>query len=839
MKNIFKLKGFRFNINSLINFSLYALVFLMPLFWLPWSIEFHEFNKQYLLVFLVAVALIAWLFKMIVKQKKFALRRTALDIWIVAFMVIMILSAFFSIDKISSWLGFYGRFSDSLIGMLALIVLYFVVVNNMSVKMIGGGGQREKEQKKSKLLRLDRVYQCFFGASWLVLVVAYFSVFNLWSKIPGLPGVMYLRSFNPVSGSLEGLAMFLVMAMSLTVGLILSSSLQENKKTDLEDTLGEKLLGRKIKRKRRLSRAAKFFHFLFLLASVVLLMIIDFRSAWMTLGLVMLILLVMAFWTRMFREQVNLLTLPIILLLIAGFYWLGLAGKVNFLNDLDRTFILPQEIILDSATARTIAWQSVKEYPILGSGPGTFLADFVKFKPLEFNESRFWNIRFDRSSSHFLEIVSTGGLLGSLSYLFVVMIFLLIGLVFFRRKKLSLLTKTPLSSHRHPILVFPLILAWAALLIGQIVYPQIIVLGFYFWFFMAAGVVVWQGVQGKPFRKVSFAFNRLPEVGLILNVAFLIIIFVLVGIFYLGGRFYWANVKFREPAKSSEELVAKLEKVVNLNHYRESYRRALSQAYLLASWNEANKPEEEQNVQLLQKWAVGAIQQARAATFLSPRLVTAWENLGAVYRDARGLVRGTLSFALEAFAKASELDPYNPFFYRERCRLNLISEEKNWDETISYCQRAIELKPNYLDARLELARALEEKGDLEAAIKETKNALDKLKGTTFQRGSALAMAATEVYFQLGRLYFNLKDMDKAINNFEQAVIITPQYANARYALALSYQAKGRTEDALTQMKIVGQMLPQDENVKQMIKQLEEQLQPQPTTEQPQSNTEKE
>jgi len=302
-------------------------------------------------------------------------------------------------------------------------------------------------------------------------------------------------------------------------------------------------------------------------------------------------------------------------------------------------------------------------------------------------------------------------------------------------------------------------------------------------------------------------------------------VFALAGFFYLGGRFYWADVKFVEPVENNEELVAKLERSVILNNYQESYRRALSQGYLITAWAEANKPEGEQNVQLLQALAAGSIQQARLATSLSPDSVSAWENLGAIYRDARGLVGGTLPFALEAFAKASELEPNNPFFYRERCRLNLISEEKDWDETINFCQRSVELKDNYLDAHVQLALVYEQKGDLEAALKRMEGVLERLKGVSFQRGSDFAGAATEIYFQTGRLYFNLERIKEAVPMFEQAVIITPQYANARYALALSYEVDNRIEDALIQYQILGQMMPDDQNIQTKIQQLTEGLTP--------------
>ncbi len=312
-----------------------------------------------------------------------------------------------------------------------------------------------------------------------------------------------------------------------------------------------------------------------------------------------------------------------------------------------------------------------------------------------------------------------------------------------------------------------------------------------------------------------------------MNVVLLISLFALIALFYLGGRFYLADAKFIQPAANNEELVQKLERVVNLNKYRESYRRALSQAYLVSAWAEARKSAAEQRIQLLQAYASGAITQARLASSLSPNLIYPWENLGVVYRNSRGLIGGTLPFALEAFAKAIELEPTNPFFYRELCRINLITEGKDLDETLAYCQRAIDLKENYLDAHIQLALVYESKGDIETATVQMERTLDKLKGVSFQRGSALAGAATEVYFQLGRLYFNLNRIDEAVKMFEQAVIVTPQYANARYGLAIAYQIKGRLEDALLQFQIVNQLVGGNPDVEARIGQLQALIAPTP------------
>jgi len=811
--------------NFIIKYSLYALVFFMPLFWLSWTVESHEFNKQYLLVFLVALAFLAWLAKMTIAQKKISFRRTPLDIWILVFMFIMILSGVFSLDKISSWLGFYGRFSDSIIGILSLCVVYFVVVNNFSLKK-----NKLNASSKKQGLSLEKILNLILASSWLVVIITYLSVFNIWSKISGLPEIMSYRSFNTVSGSLEGLSIFLVATIGILIGGILTAKKQKKNSDIIKGDLVDNKKKGKIKRLfgcfsncKNYGLASKV---ILTIASVILLVLINFWPAWLALGVMTFFLMIMAFWTRIFRWNTNLLMLPIILLLISVFYLAGFDTKVGVLNNMPFfNANLPQELILDSDISKSITWQTLKNYPVLGSGPGTYMSDFVKFKPVEFNQSNFWNIRFDKSSSYLMEIIGTIGILGILSYSLILFIFLLImssSLQKMRDKGDSKDKAEKIKGkvlNKDKLIILPFFLAWLALAAGQFVYLQNTVLSFYFWLFTALGIIGWQKIQSTPYRKTTFSFKKMPEVGLVMNIVLLIIIFASAGLFYLGGIFYYADTLFRQPSETNEDLVIKMEKIVNLNRYRENYRRALSQVYLINAWNEANRPAEEQNIELLQMLAAGSIEQARIASSLSPNSVSTWENLSNIYRDSSGLIGGTIPFALEAFAKASELEPNNPFFYRERCRLNLISEEKDWEETVGYCQKAVELKENYLDAHIQLALVYEEKGDLEKAIEQMESILDKLKGVSFQRGSDLAGAATEIYFQLGRLYFNLERVDEAVPMFEQAVIITPQYANARYALALSYQTGGRNEDALIQYQIINQLIPNNEDIKALIEQL--------------------
>ena len=108
---------------------IYLLVFSLPLFILPFPMEIYEFNKTILLFIFSSLAFLLWIIKMILIDKRLTFVRTPLDVPIAVFVSLVIISTAFSLDKISSVLGFYGRFSDSLTVYLSLAMLYFVAVN--------------------------------------------------------------------------------------------------------------------------------------------------------------------------------------------------------------------------------------------------------------------------------------------------------------------------------------------------------------------------------------------------------------------------------------------------------------------------------------------------------------------------------------------------------------------------------------------------------------------------------------------------------------------------------------------------------------------------------------
>jgi tetratricopeptide (TPR) repeat protein len=101
-------------------------------------------------------------------------------------------------------------------------------------------------------------------------------------------------------------------------------------------------------------------------------------------------------------------------------------------------------------------------------------------------------------------------------------------------------------------------------------------------------------------------------------------------------------------------------------------------------------------------------------------------------------------------------------------------------------EKALSLKPDYLPARLKLAEALLDAGDL-------------------ARSEPLFTALTDpacepaVQFGLGRIAAAQGRHDVAVEHLQRAVALFPAFGSAHYALALSYRALGKRDEAQAEM----------------------------------------
>ncbi|MFH1392583.1 MAG: tetratricopeptide repeat protein [bacterium] len=156
-----------------------------------------------------------------------------------------------------------------------------------------------------------------------------------------------------------------------------------------------------------------------------------------------------------------------------------------------------------------------------------------------------------------------------------------------------------------------------------------------------------------------------------------------------------------------------------------------------------------------------------------------------------------LARAVNSSKKAIDMSPYNAAFYQVRAQIFTALQQKDW--AIKSYEKAIELEPTNPVLYQELGKIKEDIGILEKAV-------------------ALKSDLAVAQYELGRIYYNQSEINKAEACFIKAIAISPNYSNALYSLALVYQKQGKKEEALKLFEKVLELNPDNEEVKNKINQ---------------------
>ncbi len=358
---------------------------------------------------------------------------------------------------------------------------------------------------------------------------------------------------------------------------------------------------------------------------------------------------------------------------------------------------------------------------LAGSGYGTFLVDFTRYKLPAFNlEQSIWSLNFAFSSSYFLELVATTGLLGALSFL---------AIIFSALK--SRTPKNPLFVAVFVPLVLSLLLPFSFVSVALL----FILLGIYVSYLNVnedkrvydmvlslvaakSGMLSFEAAPEEEHARTRLESPILPGV-----VFLLVLLFIGFTGFYTY-RFAVSDFKFaesiRQAAGNNGQRTYELEtQAIREFPYRADYHRIFSQINLAlansvaAGIKEGTAPSQQtqQNIiALLQQ----SINSARNAVILSPMTSVNWQNLAQVYRSLINVGQNAEQFSIASMNQAIALDPYNPNLYIQLG--GIYYQLKQWDAAQNQFQLAINLKRDFANAYYNLGHALEERGDLQNAL---------------------------------------------------------------------------------------------------------------------------
>ena len=477
---------------------------------------------------------------------------------------------------------------------------------------------------------------------------------------------------------------------------------------------------------------------------------------------------------------------------------------------------VPAEASLDARPSwfvtRDVLFSGVKNF-LIGSGLGTFAADFSRYRTTDFNyHPTAWNMRFNQPSNSFFAFLSEGGVLMALGFVFILLFVLGHVLTTWfkaRGSSFAIAASLNLSKKNIRLDIFLTVVAWLVLWIG-------ILMNFFnltlwvLWFLLLGITISGMSLLGHTVVKdVYITLEDTPQYNLIFSFSMIVVMAGVIMVGILGGRFYLADRAYAQAMQETdyEKIATSLQKVLSLRNNYDTYHVSLSRAYLVRAGEVSKEPNPD--IQVVGNLLQRSVSEARAATDISPQSVSVWENLATAYENTFYLAPEAGEWVVKTLNTATELEPTNPILF-SRLASDYVSQ-KNLSKAIEYFQKSIDLKKDYLASYIGLASAYEANQEIDKAVDVYK--------TMVQGGAG---NNSEILFNFGRLLYNRgtkKDKADAEKLWLEVVRLQPNYSNALYSLALLYENKNDKQKALEYYYKVKDLNPGNKDVVEKIKSL--------------------
>lgn len=756
--------------NWVIKYGLYLLVFLTPLFFLPFNTNILELNKQLLLIVFALILLIAWIGKMIA-EGRMEMKKSWLNIGLALFTISALISSILSKNLYQGLVGSNNMLSESFFSLLALLIIFFVAVNNL----------KEREE----ITNLAFVLICSG------LVVGLLGALQLSNKFLLPWDFTKSVNFNTV-GSANSMEIFL--AALLVLAAVLFAEVEAK-------------------------RWRQFFYGISAGFFLLMVLSINFANVWWALAVAGIVIVSLGIINRAQISQYRLI-LPMLVLAFTILMLLPVPFKIfTWLS-------VPAEVSPSWSATLDIDKQVLKENPIFGTGPGSYSYAYGLYHDKILNQTDFWNTRFNQGISKVSSQPVVLGLAGWLLWIFLVVGFGIYGLFSLFRKRGK---NWPVA-----LAVFSawFLLAFMQFLYGtnlSLEFAFWLMLGLAF---LSLKTLVAKGSEDTEMAidkitAMSVAFDRTSPFASVLSFAFVVVLVLTISALYLGGSYYYADILYQGGvnlvnAKGDlENGTVKIKDAVLLNPYNDLYLRTLSQAALQRVTQEIAKPQSTQRDANIQNLIATAINIGKRSTDLAPLNVDNWVQRATIYRAVIGYVSGAEQWAFDAYNEAMRLEPQNPLYSLELGRTYVLaadmlaqSAQKDKDAAAKMkdylakaeevLKKSVEAKPDYALALFELALVYDRTGKSNEAIAsmvQTKNLYPQDIG---------------VAFQLGLLYYKKADWNSARAEFERAIVIDQNYSNARYFLGLVYDQLGNKTAAIDQFVAVEKLNPDNQDVKTIL-----------------------
>lgn len=809
LKNFAHMQG---NLDAVAKYIVYAIAAFLPLWFLPAQVGI-EFGREATFGILIIAAGILWLLA-VLTSGQIRFQHSLLLYAGAALLLIGGLSTAFSVSWATSLI--YSDAISEKVSTLLLGVLLMVLI---------GGVLRSKGEAVVFLVTLVLAG----GAAALFTMFQLLWGNSVWGWFAEFAKD---RNFN-VIGTMNGLSLFYSALLATSIGMIVSLKLSEWKQW---------------------VRWALYASAILYTVDVTL---INYRYSWIVLLGVSIVLFGLTFRnvgvSRRTTQDVGATRvrgldwryLFAIVLLVVSIFMYMFQPTVKQLN-------FPAEVSPAFKTTWKIGGSVLNEgakQSFLGSGPGTFGLNWIKYKDPQVNQTIFWGVRFNQGFSWVSTLLSTTGILGAAS-----MLLFFAGALFVFARALTKERRSPDDSSLM-LGVGPLA-GLVAVIIAAFVYPANF--SFILLLFLFAGILSYvlsekhEAGEAEP-SSVSRPGGNKGIVSLLLDfserhvkfdsqwtvfISSLVVIFLLsLGI--AGAYFELNRVRAAVSATAGvralnggdmDAAAAKIEEALLFEPRNVNYANALAQVRIQRVSNLIQRAAKGENVQVEFQQEVNRANEViqNAVNFL-PMEPNLWRTRGALYELIIPFIPGAEGLSFDSYRKAIEVSPLNPAAYVDFARAGLTfvdnvqlrigalqgadrdqlikAREDVLVEVKSVLEKGIEVKSDFAAAHFLLSQVAIRLGDVATAIRATENT------------KATAPFDIGVAFQLGLLYYQSGNLDASRGEFERAVSLNENYSNARYFLGLIYDRNGRKADAIVQFEKIEALNPDNEEVKNILQNL--------------------
>ncbi|MDO8490126.1 MAG: tetratricopeptide repeat protein [bacterium] len=780
-------------LDGVFEWVLYGLIFLMPLFVLPFTNEPLELNKQMLLVGgTLFLALIGGARMMLAQT--FELKLSSVYAGFGAVFIAWLVAAFASLYPYNSFMGLDRQEYMSVLTMSTLI-LFAVLCAQSS---------------------MDRILKSVGALLGSLAIASIFGILQLFGRFI-LPWDFTKSPSFTLLGSTDVWGVLAAASLVAGIGLVGYLSLSEYRyklhaSIALAVSTGIQLIS---------------------------LILLDDWRLWVGSIVGLLFILALLFLKLRSHKPMPWLILPS--------FALVLSLAFTFIH-LPRVVDLPLSVQPTWKTSASLALQTLQHSPVWGFGPGNFLETYTQFRPKDINAINFlglWSVRFDQASAVvFTRVAALGllGLLAALTFLFL-----------FGKKIWDYMSTREMDDHY--LLLLSVTAPLLALGVLSFLKPANITLVFCAGLFVALALALLPKKEVTFSSENSNRFLILTSVLLSVLGVGVLLLAILGSERYSADIAFGQAIKIDRALSGKistgtplnvddvDVLVNKLSTAVQRNPFNDLYFRTLSQAllYRITALSQQNP-----DMSAIQVTTEGAIDSAKKAIDLNPHDVRNYENLASTYQQIAAFTGGADSFAADAYKKAQALDPQNPSLPLNFAKMNLdmagfhmkrASSMKDQEKTAETelatksineaevnLKAALDLKPDLPAISYYLAVIRSQQGNKPEAI----DLLTKAANLNAQLASARA-ADPGLFTLIATSFAALGEKDKALDSIRAGLSLRSDDIQALWIYANLLADNGKKDDAIT---ILGKILEKDPKNEQVVKRIQELQGTAPTSQKP-------